>query len=382
MIRFKRAFRYLFLLLTLIISIFLWDGKLKAKFSKLLYIRNGPTTTQDYLIPELDFDEKFNYRRVSSNSLNNFGQENHDSDDQENTKESTIYDDPESSIYNEEDSTWQEHYEQIKSNTEQIESNTEQIESNYLRSSHGPRSSYKSKKFFKYYNDSFANELMKKSISPREWNPVAVVRQWKNYVHAKVAEGELTREKNIAKKSRSDPYSINYSSSLIFPVKIKRMQNILPSIIWTYWPDGEDHLPPLISWKRYNPQHNIIVLSRNTIERVLDFTLPIHFDKVTYQNQKDWVKLAVLLQEGGTWIDPSFIMASSISFVDESVEKKDGLMFFNDYYTLHPNIPFFEGYFISVGKWSYYGFNAKLTQVDMFLIYSLFILILLTSYCL
>ena len=199
--------------------------------------------------------------------------------------------------------------------------------------------------------------LIMKSTLPRQRDPILVVREWKNYIKQRLAESESHRQDSL-----SDPDS-NESSFINPSVTVNKMKHIRPKIIWTYWPGGEGQLPLLLSdciysWRRYNPHHTIIILSRKTIEKILDFSLPIHFDEISYHHQKDWVKLAVLLHYGGTWIEPSFVMTGSISFVEqklkESDEKKEGLMFFMDYYTFYPKFPFFEGYFISVSTFSFF----------------------------
>jgi hypothetical protein len=181
--------------------------------------------------------------------------------------------------------------------------------------------------------NSYHSRLLNKAPRSRYTDPVLVLRDWRRYI-----------EKNLI----SFPPITNISKSVD-----------IPNVIWTYWAEGEERLPYLLascimSWRRHNPLHSVIVLSRSTIESVLDFSVPSNFDLISSNHQKDWVRLAILMQEGGTWVEPAFIMTEPIVFVQQMLADaetpREGIIFFMDYYTFYPKFPFFEGYFISVGK--------------------------------
>jgi hypothetical protein len=65
------------------------------------------------------------------------------------------------------------------------------------------------------------------------------------------------------------------------------------------------------------------------------------------------LKLAILLSEGGVFVDPGFIMTQPIeTLFEEGLIQNGGFMFFNDHYTTDPLVPLFDSWFIYAGTFS------------------------------
>jgi Capsular polysaccharide synthesis protein len=126
----------------------------------------------------------------------------------------------------------------------------------------------------------------------------------------------------------------------------------IPKVFYTFW--HSQSLPKLLkncikSWKLQNPGYRVVVISRNSIERLTFLQLPPNFDLISHQYQADWVRLAILMKNGGIWVDASFIMTTSIQpLLDiRSREGTEGFQFFMDKFTSHVDRPYFENWFIA-----------------------------------
>lgn len=126
----------------------------------------------------------------------------------------------------------------------------------------------------------------------------------------------------------------------------------IPKVFYTYWHTQE--IPKLLqdcikTWQRYNPDYDVVVITRTTVESVTNVRTPPNFDQMSRPYQADWVRLAVLLRNGGVWVDTSFIMTGSIQpLLDiQKSDKSEGFQFFMDKFTTHPSRPYLENWFIA-----------------------------------
>lgn len=122
----------------------------------------------------------------------------------------------------------------------------------------------------------------------------------------------------------------------------------IPKIIWTYWHD-KDHMPETVkkcidSWKRHCPDYDI---------RILGDSDTIHFKHSNdfIQRHADFVRLDVLNEHGGVWLDASVFLNSPIDWIHE-----DPSVDFAGYefrrHTLKPEWPYIENWFMAVPKGS------------------------------
>lgn len=96
----------------------------------------------------------------------------------------------------------------------------------------------------------------------------------------------------------------------------------IPKKIWTFW-DGER--PSFInkcinSWRKYNPDYEIIVLNKKNIHEYLpnlDMNLK-HVDDIRHFS--DIIRIHILAEHGGIWSDASIICYGSYDWIIEDIE--------------------------------------------------------------
>jgi len=87
---------------------------------------------------------------------------------------------------------------------------------------------------------------------------------------------------------------------------------VLPKTIWVYW-DSEE-LPPLIARIRaYNAERlrgwTIRWLSRRTVGAYIsEASFPVAYKTLSVQHQADWIRLFLLKNYGGCWLDAAIIL--------------------------------------------------------------------------
>lgn len=93
---------------------------------------------------------------------------------------------------------------------------------------------------------------------------------------------------------------------------------MIPKSIYTYWdklqvPSNVAHC--INSWRKLNPGVSIRVFSKSDAKELL--MAPEWFDQLTPQVQADWVRLKVLHDRGGIWMDANIYGIKSVdSWVD------------------------------------------------------------------
>jgi hypothetical protein len=85
----------------------------------------------------------------------------------------------------------------------------------------------------------------------------------------------------------------------------------IPRKIWTFWDD--ENIPNVVqkyiaTWKKYNPDHEIVVLNKTNLNNYLD----VDFSKIKHISHSptrysDMVRLYILSKYGGIWCDASII---------------------------------------------------------------------------
>lgn len=143
--------------------------------------------------------------------------------------------------------------------------------------------------------------------------------------------------------------------SFLFRQKIS--YNTVPKKIWTYW-DNSDKLPKVVkmcmeSWKKYNPEYEIILLTRKNFKGYV--TIPEDIQNHPHFNDSsarfsDLVRLYTLEEHGGIWIDASVLVKAS--FDDLWLFPKYAE--FSGYYmgsiTTNKDSPVIESWFLAVNK--------------------------------
>lgn len=133
-----------------------------------------------------------------------------------------------------------------------------------------------------------------------------------------------------------------------------------PKIIWSYWHTEE--LPVLQKnilkrRERLLPTYSHVVVTKDSLSKHLVRKPPAGFYDLKPQAQSDWVRLALLKEHGGCWMDIAIIINSPADFdliYKDSIESgSDVTGFYLEPYIM-PGKPltFFESWFILAPKGS------------------------------
>lgn len=125
--------------------------------------------------------------------------------------------------------------------------------------------------------------------------------------------------------------------------------------VWCYWNQGIDNLPLLInlclkSWKKnMGKDFKLNVITRSIfLEKQQEYT-ETFFNLLTYQQQADLVRLYLLYNFGGIWIDLSTILVSDLSWVtDKFKEGYKQVGFYINFYFCKKSKFLLENWFIAV----------------------------------
>lgn len=127
----------------------------------------------------------------------------------------------------------------------------------------------------------------------------------------------------------------------------------IPKIIWCYWHEKE--LPPLLAfcvstWHKWNPDHEVNILCNDDAKRfgILSYK---HANNPT--RISDFIRLHVLEQYGGIWVDISTVMNAPLSWVHEKHGQNpqtEIIGFYLGGWTSDNDSPFNEGWFIAAPK--------------------------------
>lgn len=127
---------------------------------------------------------------------------------------------------------------------------------------------------------------------------------------------------------------------------------VIPKLFWAYW--SSEIIPSFYincvkGWKKSNPDYNTTILTRSTLQTFLSVRLPVNFDNIRPEFQADWVRLAILLEYGGFWVDASFFITQEIAFIHKLQEAagSESFMFYSEPFTTDPAYPYFENWFIA-----------------------------------
>ena len=138
----------------------------------------------------------------------------------------------------------------------------------------------------------------------------------------------------------------------------RRNYNKAPKIIWTYW-DDPDKIPKTVKmcmegWKKYNPDYEIILLTRKNYKGYIN--IPLH---ITAQYNftdsparfSDLLRLWALTEHGGVWCDSSIILKAPLNdWLFPKYAEFSG--FYIDSFTKNKDFPVIESWFLAANKGS------------------------------
>jgi hypothetical protein len=103
----------------------------------------------------------------------------------------------------------------------------------------------------------------------------------------------------------------------------KTSYNRVPKKIWTYWreqPNGlvmpsKEELQCLASWKQWNPEYEIVTLTKKTLKGYVTIPQEIR-EHPNFSNPPsyfvDLVRLWTLAEHGGVWLDPNVLVKAPL----------------------------------------------------------------------
>lgn len=107
-----------------------------------------------------------------------------------------------------------------------------------------------------------------------------------------------------------------------------------PKKIYTYWNNNDvpDFIKKCVAnWKRMNPDYEVILVVPSNLDNYVNKnSLPENFDILTPQRQSDWIRLYLIKNYGGTWLDASIILTKPLSDLEEiqRINDSEGLGFY------------------------------------------------------
>ena len=110
----------------------------------------------------------------------------------------------------------------------------------------------------------------------------------------------------------------------------------IPNRAWTYWSQGAEDLPRIIqicleSWEVRGGFESVKVLDCETVHEYLpQGTLPSSFRHLPPQLQSDFVRLALLREYGGVWMDASTLVSAAVVPWLEALHLQSGLFLFQN----------------------------------------------------
>lgn len=128
---------------------------------------------------------------------------------------------------------------------------------------------------------------------------------------------------------------------------------ILPKITWTHWDTNRP--PKIIRDILENREHTMIGWERNfitddTFQQYIDRQLPPNFWRLSAPHRADWIRLAIVYERGGVWLDAGIIINDVRALDDIYQETRKQKSMFTGFY---PNdISYIDNWFIMAPKQS------------------------------
>lgn len=137
----------------------------------------------------------------------------------------------------------------------------------------------------------------------------------------------------------------------------------LPKTIWTYW--DSENLPLSIrycmsTWQLHNKDHTIVLLTNSNVKFFLpDFELSSFRHADSSARVSDCIRLNILAQYGGIWMDASIICNKPLAWVETEMKGKEFLGYYMNSFTKNPKYPVIESWFFACVPGSHFVVGWK-----------------------
>tara|TARA_Y100000114_G_C11692700_1_gene294400 strand:- start:39 stop:848 length:810 start_codon:yes stop_codon:yes gene_type:complete len=93
-------------------------------------------------------------------------------------------------------------------------------------------------------------------------------------------------------------------------------------IIWSYWSGDMDNITKkcINSWNKHTKGWEIIILNENTINKY-NIIKPSNYDKLSHTTKSDIIRLSLLYNYGGLWLDASIMLNKNINWIEKYSDK-------------------------------------------------------------
>lgn len=147
-------------------------------------------------------------------------------------------------------------------------------------------------------------------------------------------------------------YSLGFLVLVLLLMQMRRTPYDLPKIVWTHW-DSEnppEHVTKNVErMRRMLPDWQVnFVTSDQYLSSINQEEIPPGFNTLRIEHQADWIRMKLLKQYGGCWIDSGIILNQSINnlYRDCASNKADLLVFKILGTQTNPKYPVAENWFI------------------------------------
>lgn len=147
-------------------------------------------------------------------------------------------------------------------------------------------------------------------------------------------------------------YTLGFLVLVMLILQLKRQPYTLPKIVWTHWDSDTppDHVTKTIEkMRRTLPDWQVnFITTDQYLSSINQETIPNGFHTLKVEHQADWIRLKLLKQHGGCWIDSGIILNQSINNIyRDCVTNKADLLVFKILGTqTNPLYPVAENWFI------------------------------------
>lgn len=125
----------------------------------------------------------------------------------------------------------------------------------------------------------------------------------------------------------------------------------IPKIIWIFWDSMKES--PLVNIclrqiKTTHPDYQVNIINQNTLSSYLQ-NLPKKNNDLPFANYSDIIRLALLSQYGGIWVDASSLITKNLDWIYQLKinNKIDIIGFFADFITSDSKYPILETWFLA-----------------------------------
>ncbi len=130
-----------------------------------------------------------------------------------------------------------------------------------------------------------------------------------------------------------------------------KFSEAIPRRIWTFW--NSDEFPLIVracfrSWRETNPDHEIICVTPTNAREYLK-SLPENLESESPQRQSDFIRLCLMKEHGGIWMDATTLAFESLDYIHylRNLADAEFIGYFHATKTTIAGFPLIENWFLA-----------------------------------